>query len=270
MLRRPQVQILPLLPPKNQRTKMTTELKALEGLGMDELEVGQTLPLIKILQSGAAEVNKTHAAYGTKGIPEAEAGDLLFMGDTAVLPQPVEIVPLSQKTLYAEWRPKSDGGGLVGHHNLTVVSQDGYTKGDKDNPNREYLGKNQLVLTIYFLVVFKRGEEWEKAILPFTSSNLKHGRALAKQIRSFKYDEGVEISVLKGPAIFSRSFALTTELKHGTENSWFEFNLKPEKVFLEEDKDTLLGFGEAYMDAKISLPEVSQQPKLEAVETDAF
>ena len=217
---------------------------------MDELDAGASMPIIKILQKSGAELDETHEDYSTKKVEGAKPGDLYFMANQELLGDEVEILPLSQKTIYAEWRPKTAGGGLVGHHPLTIVADDRYRKGDGDKKYKEYLGENEVRLTIYFFVLFKSGEEWKKGIIPFVSSNLKHGRALAKQIKSFRYDD-----LKMKPFIFSRSFAVKTQLCRGHGNSWFEFEILPKKILdLTADKALLSQCVEAHGDAVASLP----------------
>lgn len=234
---------------------------------MDELDAGVSMPIIKILQKSAAEVDKDHENYSTKKVEGAEPGDLYFMGDSQLLSKPVEFLPLSQKTIYAEWRPMTAGGGLVKHHSMSIVADDNYRRGDGDKKNKEYLGDNELVLTIYFFVLFKDADEWKKAIIPFQSSNLKHGRALAKQIRSFRYAD----PKMK-PFIFSRSFNLETHLERGMGNSWYEFSISPNReldLADKEDKSLIAEAVEAHNDAVASLPAPEPVKAIEG-EADPF
>lgn len=181
------------------------------------------------------------------------------MSESLVVGKEAEIIPLSKTTLYTEWRPKSQGGGVVGHREMTVVGEEGYRKGTGENKYKEYFGENELKLTIYFFVLLRVGDEWKKAILPFTSSNLKHGRALSKQINSFRYED----PELK-PSIFSRSFKLSTVLNRNEENAWFEFSVEPNRVLdFTEDKDLLLDCVAAREDAQASLPSPEAPKQLE-------
>ncbi|MDV7392898.1 hypothetical protein RZS08_16125, partial [Arthrospira platensis SPKY1] len=83
------------------------------GIGMEELDSGSSMPLIKILQKGSAEVDQDHPDHGKKGIQGARTGNLVFVPEAKILPQPLTIIPLARKSLYEEWRPKKAGGGRV-------------------------------------------------------------------------------------------------------------------------------------------------------------
>lgn len=228
-------------------------------MGMDDLDAGSAMPIIKILQKTSAEVDETHAKYDTKKIPGAKSGDLLYLADSELLGSEVEILPISQKSLYAEWRPQNQGGGLVAHHPLSVVTDPNYKKGGDGNEYKEFLGANELVMTIYFFVMFKSTEAWKQGIIAFTSSNLKHARAFAKQLRSFRYED-----TKQKPFIFSRSFMLKTKLNRKNNNSWFEFDITPERILdFKEDKDLLEVCVESYQQATQALPDVSAPKQLD-------
>lgn len=227
------------------------------GVGMEDVDVN-SMPILKILQKSSAEVDQTHKDHQTKQVTGAKAGQLYFISEAELLGDKMEIIPLSQKTLYAEWRPKGEGGGIVAHHPRTIITDDNYRKGTGKDKYKEYLGSNELKLTIYFFVLVKTAEGWKKAIMPCVSTNLKHGRSLIKQIHSFRYDD----PKLK-PSIFSRSFAVSTHLVHGNDNSWYEFNIVPERVLdFIDDKELMMTAVSSREDAVASLPQAEEQKAL--------
>lgn len=247
-------------------TEVPKELQDAMGVGMEDVDQ-DSMPIIKILQKSSAELDDTHKDHAVKQVPGGKAGDLYFISESLLLGKEAEIIPLSQNTLYAEWRPKSQGGGIVGHHPRTIITDSRYRKGTGDTKYKEYLDENELKLTIYFFVLLKVGDEWKKAILPFTSSNLKHGRSLSKQISGFRYED----ATLK-PSIFSRSFTLKTQLNRNDDNSWYEFDVLPARILdFKKDKDLLLDCVAARSDAVASLPQ-PQEPKglLEGTDGEPF
>lgn len=214
------------------------------------------MPLLKLLQRTSAEVDEDHKDYDKKGISSAKGGDIIFTPEAKILPRPIEILPLAQKTLYAEWKPKAAGGGMVGHHPLSIVTDPTYSKGrNPEKPYAEKLGDNDLVLTIYFCVLFAVEGAWMRGILALTSTQLKHGRQLQTQIKRFKYDD----PAIK-PFIFSRSFLLESQKASSNENTWYEIKLTPNRV-LDFTTDALLlqDAMDAYKDATEVLPAVQLQ-----------
>lgn len=222
-----------------------------QGIGMDELDSGSSLPLIKILQKGSAEVDQDHPDYPKKGIRGARTGNLVFAPESKILPQPLTIIPLARKSLYEEWRPKKSGGGRVASHPLSIVADPRYSKGkNPEKPYNENLGENDLVLTDYWMVMFLDEDEWKKGILAMTSAQLKHSRAMNSQIKKFVYeDKNVK------PFIFSRTFNVSTKKVEKEGNTWYEFDIVPDRVLdFTEDAQILQDAYEAREDAVASLP----------------
>ena len=244
--------------------------KELQGLGMDDASV-QSMPLIKILQKSAAEVDETHQDHATKKVPGAKPGDIYFMGEQLLLGTEIEVIPLAIKAMYAEWRPQSQGGGLVAHHEEHQVYRNpNYRKGTGEQKYKEYLGDNDLKLTYYFCVLFKHGEEWKKGIVSLTSSNLKHARGFVRNVTNFRYADAPGVK----PPIFARSYKMRTFLERGKGNSWFEFNIEPTDflVNVSDPKDALVQLCvNSRSEAVASLPEAAPVAALTAgVEEDPY
>lgn len=239
---------------------MAFDINSLGGLGMD-IEMSST-PLLTMLQKGSAEVDETHADYGSKGIPGAKAGDIIYKPD-GTLYKEIEILPIKNIVLYVEWKPKSAGGGLVAHHQLDVIRNPAYRPRDpNDAKSKEMLGSNELVQTSYWVVLFKhQNGEWTEGLLPFASTGLSASRAMGKLIRSFVYPE---TSRFKGKSAFafSRSYILGSEIKRNEKGSWHAFSVKPGIVLDKKEDEALLESTAAYVQkADALLPSVGTAAK---------
>ena len=171
-------------------------------------------PLIRIIQKGSAEFDEAHKKYKEKAIQGCRPGDLLFIKTGSILQRPVSVIPLRTQTLYAEWRPAKAGGGFIRHHPLSVVTEKGYSK----DGNKERYGDNDLILTIYFFVLALVNQKWEKAIIPFTSTQLKHARRWAKVIGTHTD----ETFVADAPA-YAALYHVSTQPESNNDGSWFGF-----------------------------------------------
>lgn len=227
---------------------------------LDNLETGNSLPILRLLQKGSAEVDESHENYPEKGIEGAKAGMIVF-GPTSDIYKEVTIIPLAQKTLYAQWRPKSKGGGLVGHRGLDVVTDPDYRKGDK---NKEFLGEDELHYTIYVMVLFlDKDGEWQRAMIPFTSTGLSVARRWNKQLRGFQYPEADDYKGMK-PLIFSQTWTLGSEPKKNNEGSWFAFKLEPKEILHPDNDIGLLQMAyETSEEAKKELPAAEDIKQIE-------
>lgn len=208
-------------------------LKKLSGKGMDMLDASSNMPLLKLIATNSPELLPDHDKY----IEGCKAGDIVFNATGEILPKPVEFLVVAKTTIYAEWRPKKDGGGLVGHHPLTAVGRPDYKKGNDKSAYKEFLGKNELNLTMYYMIKFKQGDEWVEGILSFSSTGLSAaGRPLNKLISKFQYPEGVDCL----PFLFSRSYYLDSFLDKDDENQWYNWKVSEGNVLDFEEDEKLL------------------------------
>lgn len=216
----------------------------------EELEESSSLPLIRVLQDNSPQVNSRKEEY----IEGAKAGMFLFNATKEVMEGPLEIVPVGQKACYVEWKPKTAGGGIVAHHDLTIINDPLYEKGrDKSKPYLEYLGENDLVRTSYWCILVNIGGEWQNAILAMTSSQLRVARKWSQQIRTFKYDGKLKDIA---PPMFARKWELTTRLeKNASGDEYFNFVIaNPSVLDTTKDEALLTQAFEGSKTAKAELP----------------
>jgi len=207
-------------------------LDKLNGVGMDQLEQSAAMPLLKLLGFQSPEITDPD-----KKIEGAQAGDILFAPTGEILKQPIEFVVLSKCSYYAEWKPKSAGGGLVGHHPKTIIGDPEYVKGSDRSEWDEFLGKNELKWTMYYAIRFVKDGEWTEGILAFTKTgNTKAGRPLNDMIKKFQYPEGVD----QIPFLFSRTYLLSSFLDKNADNSWYNWKVEAGDIISLEDEQEFL------------------------------
>ena len=216
-----------------------TSLDHLSGMGMEDLEKQEAMPLLKLLGFQSPEVIDPE-----KQIEGAKPGDIIFSPTREILPQPIEFVVVAKTTLYAEWKPLSAGGGLVAHHPLTTAlsPEDGghpdYRMGSPTSQWDEFLGDNELRKTMYYCIRFKTGENWREGILAFTRSGLRSaGRPLNVMLGRFTYPPGIT----QKPFLWSTTYMLSSFLDKNDENSWYNWTVESGNVLdLETDRDFIL------------------------------
>ena len=217
---------------------MAFDITKFAGKGMD-IEL-TALPIISVLQKGSAEVDETHENYSTKGIEGAKAGNLCYAPDSTLYNE-MEVLFLKNVMLYAEWRPRNQGGGLVAHHPLSIIRSPSYKPRDPNNPkSKEMLGENDLIQTSYWLVQFKhKSGEWTEGLFAMSSTNLTCSRAIGKLIRGFDYPETSRFKGAK-PFSFSRSYIISTEARRNEEGSWYALTVKPGLILDKKEDEKLL------------------------------
>jgi hypothetical protein len=235
------------------------------GLGTNTIDQSVLgLPMLQIIQKGSPQVDATHKRYAEAKIDGAKAGNILFVRENKVIAQPLTVIPLGQSTCYTIWRPLAAGGGFIGIESLTITGDSRYHRGIKGTPNenKEYLGDNEAVLTVYLLVYFLDGAEWKQGLIAFTGTALRSARVWSRQLLSMKHPEMPVTSI---PPIFSSKWLLTTKVEQNAKGSWFGWNIaKGDFLDTTKDKD-LFGLANGLASQAIkTLPHPGAVPALPA------
>lgn len=234
---------------------MAFDITTVAGQGTENLDTGSALPFIRILQDLSPQLKKQKEEY----VEGAESGDLFFAKTKSILNKPVEIIPCYTSSVYTEWVPRAKGGGYVGTHPLTITSNPNYEKG-RERMYDEWLGENELRFTTYWFVLVNIDGVWDKAIIPFTSSQLRISRKLVSDINRFRYED---TSI--NPPLFAQKWTLDTVLetsKNGDDYYNFSFSSNT-PLDLEQDEDLLNMAAESYA-AAVDTPllQTEESPRL--------
>ena len=219
---------------------MAFDITKVSGQGMENLDSGSSIPFIRILQDLSPQLKKQKEEY----VPGAEAGNLFFAKTKNVIESPTSIIPTYTSSVYTEWIPRNKGGGYVATHPLSIVSNPQYEKG-RERQYDEWLGENELRFTTYWFVLVEINGEYEEAIIPFTSSQLRVSRKLTADINRFKYD-GEHSSIV--PPLYAQKLELSTVLetsKNGDDYYNFSFS-NPVALNFEADEALLVKASETY------------------------
>ena len=124
----------------------------------------------------------------------------------------------------------------VASHPLTVVSDPSYEKG-RERQYDEWLGENELRYTSYWFILAEIDGNWEEAIIPFTSSQLKVSRKLTGDINRFRYEQDKSII----PPLFAQKWQLKTVMETSKNNDdYWNFEISGNVVLdFEADEDLL-------------------------------
>tara|TARA_A100001015_G_scaffold318341_1_gene437960 strand:+ start:9307 stop:10047 length:741 start_codon:yes stop_codon:yes gene_type:complete len=236
---------------------MAFDITKVSGQGTENLDSGSAMPFIRILQDLSPQLKKQKDEY----VEGAEAGDLFFAKSKSTVQQPARIIPTYTASVYTEWVPRSQGGGYVATHPLSIVSHKDYEKG-RDRQYDEWLGQNELRFTTYWFVMIEIDGTYEQAIIPFTSSQLRVSRKLTSDINRFKYD-GEHSTIV--PPLYAQSWEISTVLetsKNGDDYYNFSFS-NPTVLDFEADEALLTQASETYSSAADTpLLQTEETPRL--------
>jgi len=227
---------------------MSFDMNKYSGAGTEHLDESASMPLLKILQSLSPELNKQKDEY----IPGAEVGDILYAPTQEVFKQPLTFVPVAIRTVYAEWKPRDAGGGLIAIHPLSIVSHPDYEQGRKGQYD-EWLGSNELKKTTYILILFKKDEEWIHGMLALSNTGQRIARKFQQDIRKFRYTDERSAIV---PAIFARTYTLASVYEENAKKEgYYNWKIDNPVVLDFEADEAILSLAVAEMEtAQAALP----------------
>lgn len=189
------------------------------------------IPFLTIVQKGSPEFDTTHKDYANKKIDGVKPGAIINTLTRVILnlTGPAIFIPCRYERLFVEWKPRNMGGGFVRQHpDESILLQAKRSPDPKDN--RDYLPNgNVIVTTMYFFGVLpgyynSETEEFERAVIGLTSTQLKKGRAWLNMAMSLKLPapDGSKFT----PPLFSHNYALTTVPESNAEGSWFGWHVE--------------------------------------------
>lgn len=201
------------------------DLEADAGVGQETMDRNDyAIPRLTILQDLSPQVKKTEQGY----IKGAETGnicdilnELLFDGESGII-----VVPASYRRAYIEWRPRKDGGGFAGDHGSDGAILDQC----KENPEtgvRNVLPNGNTIATVgeYFVFLVQKDGSFTPYVLSMAGSQLKKARrwnTMINQLRVPRKEGGTF-----NPAMFYRSYQLTTVPERNDKGSWFGWKISP-------------------------------------------
>ena len=201
------------------------------GVGQESMDRSDyAIPRIKILQDLSPQVKKTEQGY----IKGAEAGmicdpisEQVFDGEKGVL-----VIPISYRRSHIEWRPREKGGGIVADHGADgkILEQ---TR--KDDRGRAVLPNgNQITINAeYFIfLVDEETGSYTPYVLGMAGTQLKKSRRWNTMINQLRIANPNGESTIN-PAMFYRSYKLSTEPERNDQGSWFGWHITPDKPTTE-------------------------------------
>lgn len=234
---------------------MAFDPTAAAGVGMDDLEASSKMPLLNIIQSNSPQLKATKDQF----IDGSKAGDIFFGPTQEVVDQPIKFTPTAFKTIYVEWVPKDEGGGLVGMHPLSIVTHPDYEQGRKGKYD-EWLDKNELKKTTYVLGLIELNGELTEAMIALAVTGQRVSRKLQDDIRKFRYSGDLEDVAT---FVASRSWSLTAEYEENAkEQGYYNFCFKnPEVLDFKADEVLLQAALDSAKKSKLSLPSPQAEPR---------
>lgn len=175
-----------------------------------------SIPFLDILQGQSPEVESLDAAK--PGMFHNTVTDDLYDGKEGV---PVLVCATAHE--FVEWRPRNQGGGIVGRHKLDseVVSR-AKSNAEKFNELTTDAG-NDLVETFYAYLILALPEGPMPAVLSCSSTRIKPYKAMMTKANMIMVPtpDGRKVK----PPLFAHRFRLTTAKRKNSDGEWHTFEV---------------------------------------------
>ena len=199
----------------------------LEDVGRDEAGI----PFLKFLQAQSPEV------IGPSGKIEGARAGLILNTGTQELVEGVTIVPALRQHVYVEWRPKAQGGGLIGLHQPGIpmveaaIAENARAIEAGEN-SRKKAGKmkfgefytpdgNELVETYYvYGVILDNDSPSGVVVIPFASTAIPvYKKQFISRARYCMVDDGTGRK--RNPPIYAHRVIITAGQESKDGFTWF-------------------------------------------------
>jgi hypothetical protein len=192
------------------------------NMKMDDMAI----PRLVILQSLSPQCQKGQPGY----IKGAESGQLfnsvtgeLFDGEKGV-----NVIPVAYRKTHIEWTPRAKGGGFVKDHGPDGGILEATTK--DPNTGRNILqGGNEITISAeyYIFLLDDEGNLDGSLMLSMSGTQLKKSRKWNSLINALQVPDG-ETGGTFNPAMFYKSYKLTTTPEKNDKGSWMGWVITPD------------------------------------------
>lgn len=204
----------------------------LGDVGRDEAGI----PFLKLLQAQSPEV------IGPSGKVDGAVAGIFLNTGTEELLESITIVPAIREHVYVEWRPRNQGGGIVGLHQPGIemveaaiaANAASIAAGEKSRkkPGKMKFGEfytpagNELVETFYvFSVVLDGDVPAGFVVVPFSSTGIKvYKKKFMNRIRYCLVDDGQ--GAKRNPPMFAHRVTLSMAQESNDDGTWFNYAIQ--------------------------------------------
>lgn len=184
------------------------------GLGFEDMTARDFgAPFLQICQGQSPQLMSDNQSY-----IEAARPGMIINTQSQMVHKEITVIVVRYTRRLVEWLPRSSGGGFVASY-VNGQEPDDRTV-DVATGKLTRKNGNSLVETAYYLAMVKE-ENWDKAIIPMFSTQLKKARRWNSVIGSYR------VTATTTAPIFSHYFKLSTVRESNNLGSWYGWKIDP-------------------------------------------
>lgn len=200
--------------------------EAYAGAGMEQVDTSDIIiPRVGVLQALSPQLQKSKPEY----IKGAKAGQFV---NTALgtASDECKLIPVYYTKTWIEWRPRSEGGGIVRVFDNEDEAYDGI---EQDDDGKWMRDDNEVKETrTFYCIDVTDPSNPQKVFLPLASSSLRDGRRWITMLKSeFLTGKNGRFNA----PIFYRSWNVTPLEKSNDQGEWFGYSFTADAPSLDID-----------------------------------
>lgn len=189
------------------------------GQGFETIESQDyTAPWLVLLQTNSPQLKEGSELY----VPDARPGRI-FSINSGQCYRECHVIPIRYVFRNVEWRPRKLGGGFISSFDRSNTPSDVVPDPLTGLPMRN---GNEIKATGYYLCLLQE-ENWDKVILPLTSTQLKKSRRWNSLMVAQRY-EG------KTLPIFANVYKLSVTSESNQKGSWFGWKIEWDHILTDK------------------------------------
>ena len=209
--------------------ELMEEFEQHQGAGMENADGDSyAKPMLQVLQKMSPQVDEDDSAH----IEGAKPGKLLNSVSGEIY-NSLQVIPVYFERMFIEWTPRDQGGGLVnmygkaeGERLAEDATRDG---GAFVLPNGNYLMDTRQ----HYVLMIKPDGSTEPAMMPMSSSQIKHSRKWVTQMNSVKITGPSGKKIV--PPTYAQVYDLTTQQESNDQGTWYGFHLTYNGIVQDPD-----------------------------------
>lgn len=190
--------------------------KGFEGVTHEDF----AMPFLNLLQGLSPEVG----AEGEDAKVEGATPGMIINSVTKELydgKEGVIFVPVTTQHIYVEWKPRDQGGGIVGRHELDSEIVAAAKQASEKFGSYKTDEGNDLIETFYMMGYTLESADAEEpkevVVIPFTSTKIKVYKRIMQMVNTFK----------GRPPLFANRLHFTSVAEKNNKGSFFNYDIKP-------------------------------------------
>jgi hypothetical protein len=176
------------------------------------------IPFLSIVQSNSPELKKQEAKY----IDGSGVGDIFNTLSRQIVyeegGEPMIFVPCAYDRLFVEWKPRTEGGGIVtSHRDPAILSE---CQRDPETGRDIHKNGNNIVQTAYFTGFRLTDGKPEQCVIGFSSTQLKKSRGWLNLAMAQKLGNGMQLP------LYANSYKISTKFEKNNKGDWYGWTIE--------------------------------------------